>query len=489
MAVCEACGTRYTPTAESLDCPKCGPVPRPPTRGAAGRTQPTSARVSKRPAQAPVAAASRAPKKEVDPGSDDAPRGHRPRGEEKLMDDVTKYALIATLGLALVVGMVVTCVHQRKADDERVRQAYEAEIAQLHHDLQALNVNDAAAAERIVKLAKEKESRWIEHSLAPEIASLVARAKANLSAAQERRDALEMFTGLEEELKKPDVPSERLKEVRRQLDESEARLADGGPELVARLGLARVSADQRYANRLIEEARARAKEAGANSRSSLVRYQGVEDELKSLLDHSFVAKNKEAQDFYTPLYKQVVTESDTLAAALFQSEGESLAWTDCLAAPQDKYWNASSARGFSYKCEGGTLMLVGPDRDAGRMAVISIGDREQWRHFQVDLEFVVEKGDMDMFFRLGKGPNQNTVSYPLKTTPPEGILAAGKRYSGRISVVGSKFSVRFAGEDIDTPQPRDDAISWVMTRKGALGFVLAPESRAKFTRLKVRELR
>ncbi len=509
MAICEICGTGYTPTPKALDCPRCaanlarmvgakeapakagrapaGPEGRVPQRTAAGKpaanpaARPVARAVAKPAAKPAAASKPAAAKRQRTP--------HEPlTGPRTALDQTTKIGLLSALGLALIVGVVVTVVGRNKAAEKRVQDAYEKGVQDLYQQLQGLSVEDPAAAEKIIQLASEKEADWVNHALGGQIQSLVARAKTGLASAQEKRQTLARFTDLEKELESSGVTAERLKDLRRQLDESEASLADGGADLVARVAVARRKADESYAHRLLEEAKGAAAQGGG-IRSNLARYQAVEDELKTLLDRAYFQKNKENQDLYTPLYKQAIEASDKLATDLFAAEGEKAPWTDCLVAPQSGNWNASTAKGFSYKVEGGVLRLIGPDADEAKLAVISIGDREQWRHFQIDLEFEVEKGDVDIYFRLGRSPSPNTLSYPLRTVGNEANLIPGRNYSARISVIGSRFSVRFAGEDIDTPSPYDENIGWTMNRKGAIGLVLTPETRVNVTSFKVRDLR
>jgi hypothetical protein len=495
--ICEQCGGSYQPTAESPQCPRCYRAEKgaSSTRSAVA-AQPSAQRRAVPKSSSPQGGAKPAPRSVGPAPAAQAPartsaarRAHHAPREKPVLDDVTRYGLFATLGFGLLVGIVCFFVFRSKAAARRKHEAFQAEVTQIYKDLQALNLSDPVAAERIIQLASDKENTWKHHDLAADIESLVARARNNLTTAKEKSAAMERFTQIEAELAKGDLTSERLKELRRQLDESEARLADGGADLLARFSLTRTKAQQVYATVLAKEARDGAID-GATPRASLVRYQSVEDEIKTLLDRAYTAKDKEQQDFYTAIYKQVISESDALAKSLFQAEGDSLDWVDCLTPPQSGYWNASSAKGFSHKVEGGALLLVGPDADAGRMAVISIGDREQWRHFQADFDFILEKGEIDLFLRLGKGPNQNTLSYPLRTRESTGgILIPGRKYSARISVIGSRLLVNFAGEDIDTPGATDQEIPWTYTRKGAIGFVVSPQARAKITRLRVRELR
>jgi hypothetical protein len=321
----------------------------------------------------------------------------------------------------------------------------------------------------------------------------VSQAKTKLVHSEEQRATTQRFTDVETELKSPTVTPERMKDLRRQLDEMQGAMAEAGGDFAARFEATRLGADKAYATRLLEDAAAFRTANANNPRQALARYQPAEDEIKGLLDAAFRAKNKELQDYYTPLYKQAIAESDVVAEELFKAEGEKMAWVDCLGPAQAGNWNASSVSGFSHQVQNGVLQLVGPDASAGKMAVISIGDREQWRHFQLDFEFTIEKGDVELYMRLGKAPNANTLAYPLKTARPEGLLVTGKKYSGRLTLIGSKWSVHFngAGEDIDTPtdESQKGTANWTMSRKGALGFVLMPEARVKFTRFQVREIR
>lgn len=506
MAVCADCGTTYRRTKEAPACPSCGATR---VRASAAAGAPSAAAASataagapegkprklvrqaasEKPAHAAPAAARHAPAAAEAGEKHARPVRHKPAGEAPVLDDASKYGLYGALGFGLIVGLICLFVFRAKAARQRELDEYEAAVKGVYAELTALDVNDSSKAEQIIKLAGAKEATWRGHDLEADIESLLVRARNTVTNSKEKSVALEGFNALEAEMQKGGLNAERLKELRRLLDESEVRLADGGADLVARIAVARAQAERLYAQQLLDDA-AKASAAGT-PRSGLVAYQTAEDELKTQLDRAFTAKNTELQSFYTGLYQQAIAKSDELASELFKSEGESLAWVDCLAPPQaPTNWNASSARGFSHRASGdGVLQLIGPDPEAGKMAVISIGDREQWRHYQVDIEFTIEKGDLDLFFRLGRGPNQNTLSYPLRTTGSGTTLRAEKKFAARVSVIGSKFSVRFAGEDIDTPAPFDEDVRWTMNRKGAIGFVVQPGARATFTKFKVRELR
>lgn len=407
------------------------------------------------------------------------------------LDKSTKVGLGVAGGFAVVVLIVVFVVMNKKADERKARDAYEREIGDLHAQLVALDVNDEAGAQQLLELAEAKEARWKGHELAKDIQALVSKATTSLETGKSRREVLTAFTEIEETLKNSEgISPETVKDMRRRLDELEVKVSLGGPELLARFSLARGTVDKVYATRLLDDARAFDTANPDNARLTLSRYQVAEDEIKTLLDRAFHDRNDELKAYYTPLYQQAIGESDRLVNAIFTAEGDKkLPSTDCLSSEQAKNWNPSGVKGFSHRVENGVLQLVGPDADAGQSAVISIGDREQWRHYIVDLELVVEKGNPEIYFRLGRSPNANTLSYILDSEGEGADIQVGKTYQAKASVLGSKFIFRFAGEDLDTPPVYEETASWAKNRKGAIGLLIPPGARIRFTKFLVRELR
>jgi hypothetical protein len=396
---------------------------------------------------------------------------------------------MVTGGLALVVLVVVIWVRGKKADERHAIETLNKEVTALRDDLRAVDLGDETAVNAILKRADEQEAKWRDHVLAVDIQSLVARTTTGLSLGKERREFMARFDALEGRMRGSDALSgDKLKEIRRELDELEPKLSTGEPELVARFALARSSADKLYATRVVEEAKEYAAANADNLRLALVRAQVAEDEIKTLLDRSINEKNAELQAFYQPLYEQAVAESDRLATTFFTpAEIEKLPWIDCLSGAQVANWNPSDVKGFSHRVEGGTLMLVGPDADAGRTAVISIGDREQWRNFIADVEFTIERGGFEMYFRLGRSANANTPGFFFETEGEKASTQANRSYKMRASLIGSNYNVRF--DNAPDKQDHQETLKWSKTRKGGIGLFVPPGARIKFTRFQVRELR
>jgi hypothetical protein len=67
---------------------------------------------------------------------------------------------------------------------------------------------------------------------------------------------------------------------------------------------------------------------------------------------------------------------------------------------------------------------------------------------------------------------------------------AGKPYHMIMKCIGSQLSIRYENDDdLDTPPPKEETITWAKTRKGAIGFLVPPGVRFRATSFKVRELR
>jgi hypothetical protein len=134
------------------------------------------------------------------------------------------------------------------------------------------------------------------------------------------------------------------------------------------------------------------------------------------------------------------------------------------------------------------LTLTGPDADANKMAVISIGDREQWRNFVLDIEFTIEKQGVDFHLHLGGSTGPNTQQFYLWGEGKDATLSLGQTYRARASMLGSKFRLVYVDDQNDVPPPVESSVSWTINRKGAIGLVVPPGARVKFSRFQVKEL-
>ena len=474
MAICETCGHKYAPTAAAPDCPHCA--------AGTGARRPATARAGARPtararAAAPVAADEPAPR-----------RGHV-AGEPEVLDQSSKIGLMATGGLALIVLVVVVMVMRSHAADKEREDKYQADVKALVEKFKGYNVDNESQAKALVKEAAENEKMWRDHASARDITLMVSRAKASLEAGQDRRESLKQFDEIETALTDPSkLTPEKLDEMRRRLTELEAKITIEGGDALTRYTKARATIDRTFAESLLASVTGVADTN--NPRPGLTAAYKAEDELRKLLEEAKLAKNAELQTFYTEVYKNTLAASDKLATALLSTiKSDTLPVIDCLSGDQANNWNPSEAKGFTHEVKSGVLTIVGPNADAGRMAIMSIGDREQWRNLLLEFEFTLEQGSFDLYFRLGKSPNPNTIVYTIKGDGENPDVKLGRKYKATARLLGSQFIVRFDTEDLDTPQPEEKTVSWTMLRKGAIGILIPPTTRLTFSSFKVREIR
>jgi hypothetical protein len=409
--------------------------------------------------------------------------------EDGAIDKTTKIGLMVTGGVALVVLVVIIVVRGKKADERHAIEKVTAEVTALRDELRGVNLDDETAVNAALKHAKEKESVWKDSDLAVDIQSLVGKTQLGLDQGKERRQFLSQFDAIEGKLRGADkLTGDKLKEMRRELDEIEGKVAGVGADVAARYALARTSADKLYAQRVLDEAKEYSNSNADNPRLALVRSQVAEDEIRTLLDRTINEKNTDLQAYYQPLFEQAVAESDRLASALFTpAEIDKTPWTDCLSGAQVANWNPSDVKGFAHQIAGGVLQLVGPDADAGRTAVISIGDREQWRNFVADMKFTIERGGLELYFHLGRSANANTPGLFAKTEGDNATWEANRSYKVVASIIGSNYLVRF--DNAPDKQSIQEALNWRKSRKGGIGLFIPPGAKIKFTKFQVRDLR
>ena len=168
MAICETCGGKYMPTAESPACPRCAAKEKPAraassgsgtmkARTAAGRP-PSSASVA---GGAGAARARRVVAAQPEPEPEAEQRQIHHREPEGVLDQNAKFGLMAAGGLAVIVLGVVVVVMRKHAEEKRVEEAYQNEVNNLYTELKSLNLDDEVQAKRLLATAKDKERRWV----------------------------------------------------------------------------------------------------------------------------------------------------------------------------------------------------------------------------------------------------------------------------------------------------------------------------------------
>jgi len=401
------------------------------------------------------------------------------RRENKIMT----IAWIICAVLLLVAGGVWGMVQVKKSNEAAAFAAHEKAVADFLVEMKAFDLNNEASANKAIEVAEARKDFWQDENIAGEVSGIAGRARSNLDSAKDKRETLDRLKGVEDGVQNAASQTpDQLAKVRRTIDDLAQRTELLGPEFKTRLDTARVAADRVYAARLHEDAKAQAAKGPSEARAALTAYTRAENEVTTLLDRAVKMKNTEAQEYFKQHFKDIITESDAVSTALFTPEViEKTPWKDLLSGEQVKKWQNDGLKGF--RIENGVLQAVGPDA-GGKLGVMSIGDVEQWRDFQMEIEFAVE-GGVTFFFRLGRRYDTSSESIQLSTVGNEG-LKPKQPYTAVATFVGSKWT--FAMPNSDIPQ-RDYDINWTRVRKGAFGVTVPEGASLTISKLRIRELR
>jgi hypothetical protein len=334
----------------------------------------------------------------------------------------------------------------------------------------------------------------------PETAELAAagpdvnRCRAALENEAMRAELLARFDALQKRCASPTLTPEEMRDCRRELAELDAQKALLGDDQEQQVVELTRKVPRVFARRMLDDAKATAAANPDLPRAAIRKAAIAEDTLGDSLRKW--CRRKPAADpdaaaeiaFYEPLYKEAIELSDSLVQAAFGPQigattTTGLPWKDELSSDLVKNWNATNTKGFTWRIEDGALEIVGPDPDERVQALLAIGDREQWRHFLLEFEVTIEQGSCDLYFRLGKSPNPNTPSYRLATTGDGCALAPGTSTRMRVALLGSRMTVSLLGDDGGVIE--DDLLPWTKTRKGAIGLVIPPGAKLRFTEFKV----
>ncbi len=279
------------------------------------------------------------------------------------------------------------------------------------------------------------------------------------------------------------LPFEQLRELKGELEFLEQGVVIAGPEFVGILAEARNAFHRGYATRLRDDAKSFAAANPDKGLGSLARYKDAEDEIYKLFESAYTARLEEAKEFFEEQYRGIQAEGDALCASVFTPEMvERTPWKNLLTSDLTKEWVASSVEGFSWRIEREALRIEGPAKGSGKKGILSIGDREKWRDFVLEFEVTFESGEVELFVRLGTHADRRAMSTHLAVSP-HGFVA-GTPDSCEITCIGNKFSLKVA----DQP-PYEAETPWTVSRKGSVGLVIDPETKVRFSRMKIRVLR
>lgn len=411
----------------------------------------------------------------------------------KQKNRVVVIGYVVSFVLVIVAAVVVWAVKSNKDAEAEKTEAAQKLVDDFKTTFYAMDLSNEESALAAAKYGEDNRAIWEKNDdIAAETISRLARAHTNAKLFKERRELDGRIVAIESAFGSPStLTPESVVEARRSLDEIEPKVATA-PELLLRVATLRASADQLYAERLLEDARTSA--AAGATRETLQKFQRAEDEIRVLLEKAKKDKNTTQYDLFEPLYKSAIAESDAAVHVVFTpAEIEKAPWRDLLADQERPNWLAPGAKGFEWRLENGELHVIGPDEDAEGIPILSIGDAEKWCDFVGEMEFTLTKGETSLFFRLGLGGKAVEAAIApqlLSTTSANNALVAGEVSKASFSLVGSTYFFEITGFDPDTN--KGQPVGWTRTRKGALAFEFQPKStktELRITKLRVKVLR
>ena len=411
----------------------------------------------------------------------------------KQKNRVVVIGYVVSLVLMVIAGVVVWQVMSKKSAEAEKIAAAEKLVTDFKKTFFEMDLTTEESALATAKYGEDNRKIWENNDdIAAETTSRLARAHTNAKLFKERRELTARIAAIETAFGSPStLTPTNVVEARRSLDEIEPKVT-AAPELLMRVATLRASADQLYAERLLEDARASA--TAGPTRETLQKFQRAEDEIRVLLEKAKKDKNTAQYDLFEPMYKSAISESDAAVALVFTpAEIEKEPWRDLLADKERANWIAPGAKGFEWRLENGELHVIGPDEDAEGTPILSIGDDQPWCDFVGEMEFTLNKGETSLFFRLGLGSNAIDVAIApqlLSTMSANNNLVPGESNKVNFSLVGSSYLYELVGF---TPDNNDGKpIGWTRTRKGALAFEFQPKSTKadlRITKLRVKLLR
>jgi len=399
---------------------------------------------------------------------------------------------VAVLVFAVAGGVLWKVLGQKaaeKAESDRIQ----AEVDGFRNEFRSLDITTEDGARRLIAHGEENKRIWEEREeLGAEVIGRTAKAKDFLERLESQRELTQRLEAIEQVMARAaELPPSELAEQLRRMDELKLKAAIVGPEFDARLDKDRAEGERIHMERLLATAEAAAATVPLDRRA-LTTLAQVEDDVHRIFEGVYKLWDKNKQDpglsdkkrDYEEKFKGVIKLSDDAVERFFSAEVvENTPWRDLLADPSA--WKTGELKGYEHNFVNGVLHLVGPDPSAGGQAIMSIGDKETWRDFVVEMEFTILSGDCELFFRLSPVWQKNVESRELTTE--EGGLEAGRSYTYVFSVIASTLVEEIKGEESEEPIRR--SVSWTQIRKGSFGIAVPKSTEIKFTKLRAKVLR
>jgi hypothetical protein len=475
------------------------PADRQSSAAPAARPRPTESARSEASskAAAPASPPPPVPARKAVKGSSKKKQRVETHSSEEIQKKSSREVLVAFLIAFVILGVAGGALYKaylKKTSEETADRKHKEEIETFRATFMAMDMTTEEGATALVAFGAENKPKWEVEEFAGEVVSRTAKAKNFLEAAEERRKVVQRMEAVEAVLARAaELQPSELAEPRRQLEEIAARAELVGPEFVQRVAAAQQQADSVYLERLLSSANAAAATEPLD-RAALTTIQQAEDEVLKIFEAAYRAWDvnkqeatlREKKERYEKLYTGLIKLSDESVERFFTPEVvAAVPWTDLLATDQEANWVGATVQGFEHRIVNGVLHMVGPAPEVGGEGIISIGDREQWRDFALDIEFTLVKGECSIHLRLPRTFQENVQNINLTTD--DGYYEAGVSHKFTVSLIGSTQLEEDVSEE--SIGPSKVKVPWTQVRKGAIGISLPKNSEVKFTRFRIKILR
>jgi hypothetical protein len=411
------------------------------------------------------------------------------------------FSLLLLTVLSAVAAFVIWNVLGIKRSEAAAQEAFIAKRNEVYERIMGANPEDEAQARELVEYAAlpDVQAIWSGDERAPDIQSRVSRAKASIERFEQSRELLERHQQLEARLADPDsLTSEDLVQIARDLEAIAPRASIVSEEFAQKIAEQQKAISDSRSAKLIAEAQEAAQDVStpAAARAALAKYALAEEEIQKLLDAAYKAWQAKKDDpellaerkRVEELYQLAIRESDELGSRVYTEEFVAqVPWVDLLSEERASQWIMASVKGFSRSIENGVLHVVGPDPDATAIGVLSIGDAENWRDFNLEMEITLLSGTTDLFLRLG--PTVSNVESTVLSTEGDAPLPANEPITIEISFIGSTWTYYAHSDSFDPGSPSEYSVNWVSQRHGAIGFRVPSGTEFKVTKMRIQVLR
>lgn len=473
------------PKAATVPAPAPTPRPASSSASASASTSSPAASPSTRP-QRPTPKLAKKPKIDVD-----SLQSHKlqKRGSREVL-----IAFGAAVVVFVVAGVVLWKVLGQKAAEKEAQDKVQAAEDNFRNEFRSFDIATEEGATRLIAYGEENRPIWADiDELGSEVISRTAKAKDFLATLATKRELTQRLEAIEQVMAgAANLPPSELAEQLRRMDELKPKALIVGTDFEARLDKDRAEGERVHMERLMATAEAAAATEPLD-RAALTTLGTVEDDVHRIFENVYRLWDKNKQDpplaekktDYEQKYKHVIELADSSVERFFTADViEGLPWRDLLADPA-AWKTTKELKGYEHNIDNGVLHLIGPAPDADGQGVMSIGDKEVWRDFIVEMEITILKGNCELFFRLSPVWQKNVESRELTTD--EGHLEPERTYTYVFSVIASTLTEEQMGEDSDGPLR--DRVSWTQIRKGAFGISVPKDTEIKFTKLRAKVLR